>query len=172
MLVFNFYQWSANLRLVQVIVFEQPDVCGLETQLLFSSIKAREDQKGSSAMFHYVQSFLNIYNMEGLQSLWNFLLTFKIKVNYMCCVHLGEKDLFPTSLDSNLRGKKFLEGGEDATVWNNHRCKNLHFLLTFPHFHTCYMAHKGSLQSVTCRVHFFSNRWKMEVEYHKLLPSH
>lgn len=47
-----------------------------------------------------------------------------------------QKDLLHTCIDSDLRGKEFLEGGEDATVWNNHRCMNLHFFLTFPHFHT------------------------------------
>ena len=51
-------------------------------------------------------------------------------------IHLGQKDPLLTCLDSDLRGKQFLEGGEDATVWNNHRCMNLQFLLTFPHFHT------------------------------------
>lgn len=56
-------QCSAYLRFVQIIVFEQPDVGGLNAQLLISSIKAREDQQTTSAMFHYVQSFLNICNM-------------------------------------------------------------------------------------------------------------
>lgn len=132
----------AYLRLVHIIVFEKPVVGGLESQFLFSSIKAREDQERPSAMFHHVQSVLNVYSTRGSESQCESL---KLELFYR-----ERAGLFLTCPDLDLRGEKLLEGGEDATVWNNHRCMNLHFLLTFPHFHTCHTAQKSSSQSVTC----------------------
>ena len=95
-----------NLRLVHVIVLEQPEVGGLETQLLLGPIKARENQKASSAVSHHVQSFLNIYDMRG----------FGLLTDHQKVAGISYKDSLLTCPDLNLRGKKFLEGGEDTTT--------------------------------------------------------
>lgn len=98
----------AYLRLVHIIVFEKPVVGGLESQFLFSSIKAREDQERPSAMFHHVQSVLDVYSTRGSESQCESL---KLKLFYR-----ERADLFLTRPDLDLRGEKLLEGGEDATV--------------------------------------------------------
>lgn len=59
---------SVHLRLVHIIVFEKPVVGGLQSQFLLGSIKAREDQERPSAMFHHVQSVLNVYSTRGSES--------------------------------------------------------------------------------------------------------
>lgn len=49
------------LRFIHVVVFEQPEVGGDQAQFLLGPIETTEDQEGSSAVFHRLQSFLNIY---------------------------------------------------------------------------------------------------------------
>ena len=49
-----------------------------------------------------------------------------------------------TVFDTNLWWKKFLEGGEDSTVGDDHGRVNLQLLLTFPHLHACHVAQKLS----------------------------
>lgn len=58
---------AKHSRLVRVVVLEEPVIGGLQAKLLLGTIKTAKDQKGTSAVLHHLEPFLDIWRKQKVQ---------------------------------------------------------------------------------------------------------